>query len=412
MPRRKAKTSTKSKRKQLSSPGLRKNNDPAADVVAAVSIEQILTAAEDASTTEPEHAVVLYTVAIEKMKNGKEGSTRNGLLSALEQRGELYVSMNEPELALQDFQMAKHYTQENDFEDTARLNMYIGQLSQGDQALKMYEQAIHSLEQSLLQQKDSMEVDNEETGIRKQLSAACCSAAELFLTDLCEEPDAESRCEAFVQRAKLYHDPATSRPFVDALQTEASLRLSQVDKRSEAIELALDVYRTMDVGCRALAVLIGLRQDEKQQPSHQARELVEVEAVNQLPGFEFRCQSAKILLESSSLAKEAGRSRESILCNEAAIDVLGSLLSENDEVVEIFHLLGDAFSRSVPPKHDTARSFWERALEMLQAVKSSMNQEVNEAEESEDLQMELDEVICQIEEIESKIEELPDLENE
>jgi hypothetical protein len=127
-----------------------------------------------------------------------------------------------------------------------------------------------------------------------------------------------------------------------------------------------------------------------------------------LPDFEFRCQSAKLLLECGTHADESARKAE---CARAAVDVLGSLLAENDEVIEIWMLLGDAYAvldeNQEEREYPLSVEYWERALEMLTTVQQTLEEEQTNCqsqEEEDEVQQELDQVLCQAEELRSKIE--------
>ena len=111
----------------------------------------------------------------------------------------------------------------------------------------------------------------------------------------------------------------------------------------------------------------------------EANELKEVDAANDLPEFEFRCQTAKLLLECAGLLKESpasppsGPSQED-LCLSAAVSVLGSLLAQNDEVIEIWFLTGCAFASKRPPLVEAATFYFDRTMQMLQDIKKALQQ--------------------------------------
>jgi len=305
------------------------------------------------------------------------------------------------------------------WEQKAALYLYIGQLKEGTEALEVYKQGIACLQEAMgLRERASAKLSQNGASsdpsfalheTRKQLAAAYCTISELYLTDLCFEEHAERECDSFVSLAlRLTHeDYNDGEPIVDALQAATNLGLSQ--KRGlEAVDFILRAYRQMQKGCEALASLVGVR--EASDPE-QAIELMEHESVQQLPGFEFRCQTAKLLLECAAILKEqpAGNDEDPrrSQCLQAAIDVLGSLLAENDEVVEIWYLTGEAFAAMNTESMVEAAHYWTRAKTMLEAVQQSLEQEVMEATEEaeeEDLQRHLDEVTCQLEEVVSKLE--------
>lgn len=376
-----------------------------------ISIEEILEAAENV-VQEPQQAIALYTTSLMRMSPQDPRA-----ITSLERRGEHLVSIGDQDMARLDFEEAlKRFTSTmnpndaDDLERLASLHLYIGQLSAEKDALARCQDGIKALEKSLTlrigETKPDMEIDEESVKAiietKRQLSGACCSAAELYLTDLCFEADAESQCEAHVNYAMTFCD-SDNRPFVDALQTYASLRLSQTDKRNEAVDSILAAYEKIQVACEELASLVGL--DDMEDDNH-AKELIHVAEAQALPGFEFRTQMAKILLECAVVAKMSSRQNAHSKCLQAAVNVLGSLLAENDEVVEIWMLIGDAFAAL--EQNDAAAQYWERAVEMLTAVKQSLDQELMEVDNDDEedlLQQQLDEVICQLEDIKSKMAE-------
>lgn len=365
---------------------------------------------------------------------------RKCLLQVLEKRAELKVSVEDQEGAFQDYQQALEILEkepvEQEAQQRASLYLYIGQLQVGKDAVDAYQEGIGCLQATLermqrdfvalepsrmdepMVQGDNDDDDEskpvdpkkamEET--QRQLAAACCSVADVYLTDLCFEENAEQECESFLEKAMLLPD-VDGEPVIDALQTAASLRLSQT-KGLEAVDFILRAFEKIRVGCEALASLVNVRNGPE---SEQATELVETEAVRNLPGFEFRCQTAKLLIECASILNEEkpGDPRET-QCTQAAVDVLGSLLAENDEVAEIWYLTGDAFAAMNPPNMELAAHYWEATNEMLTSVKESLEQgslETEDEEESHDLRVQLDEVTLQLNQLQAKLAELQDRED-
>lgn len=378
---------------------------------------------ELAETQDPEQAIVLLTQAI----SSAQAASSAEIHCIYEKRAQAKIAISDQEGALQDYRTALSLLKENSssldpssLEQKAALFLYIGQLCEGQEALASFQEGISQLQEAValrekevttstdVQMKDS--TDDAATLLqdaRRQLSAAFCSAAELYLTDLCYEENAEHECESYISQAlRLTGDDGE--PFVDALQTVSSLRLSQ--KRGlEAVDYILRCYGKIRVGCEALASLVGLRESSNQE---QASELLELDAVQGLPDFEFRMSTAKLLLECAMVIKEYEGSKDDPRvgqCTQAAVDVLGSLLAENDEVIEVWLLTGEAFLAFVPPNTVSAAHHYERAKQMLLSVKESLEQEIAEADDEEEedmLQQQLDEVTCQFEDVTSKLEEL------
>lgn len=343
------------------------------------------------------------------------------------------------------------------YETRAGLHLYLGQLSSEEEALASYKRGVNDLEACLkiLERMEGATIpvrkqidgddamDEEEAkedredaliGVRRQLCGAYCSVAELYLTDLCYNSEAETQCE-FHLNAALKVSDEDGRPSTDAIQTMANLRLSQ-RRVYDATSLMLNVYEAMRRGCEALSALVGLARtstgdkkneemskddgDEKGNGDEKARELVDVDAANSLPGYEFRCQSAKLLLECASVLRSSSdqgswtedeRRNKASVCADASVHILGSLIAENDEVIEVWYLLGRAFMTCDPPDSEAAAQYWEKALEMLLTVKVGLEESLAAGEvevEAEDLKQQLAEIALQIEEVEAKLAELED----
>ena len=159
--------------------------------------------------------------------------------------------------------------------------MYLAQLSDSPaEAVGWFEKGVAGLraEREALQQA---------SGERSELQAAwaeatcalavgLCSAAELYLTDLCDEPEAEGRCDALTGEAlQLVSDlPAEAVQVVEPFQTRASLKLSQ-EAYDDAEPLLL----------RALEVV------------RRAEEAEEGGGGVEMPSLELRLALAKMLLE-------------------------------------------------------------------------------------------------------------------
>ncbi|KAL9181429.1 hypothetical protein ACHAXT_010234 [Thalassiosira profunda] len=364
-----------------------------------------------------------------KASNGDVDGARSDFLEAIELLG--------PSAAEDDGEMEGNCSVEaaQSSEVRAGLHLYLGQLSTGPEALEAFRTGVSALERTMriLERIQSsggeiedavMEGSEEETGAarterflsetRRQLCAAHCSIAELYLTDLCEEPDAEAACEAALKAALAVDEAASASGAVnggagpEVWATMANFRLSQ-SRVSEAMECILKAYDRMRVGCEAMAALVELGNvdgNEKQGGEGGARELVEVDAASSLPEYGFRIQTAKLLLECASLQpKDNPGATEAInRCAQSATQVLGSLLAENDEIIEVWYLLGCAFAAVLPPNTDAANYYWENALEMLERVKKGLEESMgdgnNDEEEDEN---ELEAIECQMVEVKTKL---------
>lgn len=398
-------------------------------------MDELLAAAETAmAALDNEKAIEMYSKAAALLRMGRTSSTETRerlMIRVLEKMGEAKVSAGDQIGAKEDFLEAIKLLDQEDtrninyHESRSSLLFYVGQLCMEKEALQAYQQGLESLElcYNIAQQSnpDDQMSDNQDEANQKQvqelgqkLSGAYCTVAELYLTDLCYEENAESECELYLEKALQIKD-FDGQPLIDSLQTMASLRLSQQSRRLEAIEYILRAFDKMKVGCDALASLVGvIEQDGNASPNDGgATELKEVEAANNLPEFEFRCQSAKLLLECAGLYQESNgisgsQNSKKQQCVAAAISVLGSLLSQNDEVIEIWYLTGCAFASYRPVMIDSAVYYLQKAMEMLKDVRKALENEaafVDEVEK-EGIQEELAENQTQMEDVQAKLDEL------
>lgn len=124
--------------------------------------------------------------------------------------------------------------------------MYLAQLSQGVDAVACYDRGLHLLNTEL----QGAPPEDAALAIQTKLAEGLCAKAELFMTDLCDEPNAEAECEAALQAA-LQADPNN----VDALLTAANFCVCQ--QHGDRAILHLD---------KAAEVLRGLEDDQRPPP--------------------------------------------------------------------------------------------------------------------------------------------------
>ncbi|PHH69670.1 hypothetical protein CDD80_6571 [Ophiocordyceps camponoti-rufipedis] len=128
---------------------------------------------------------------------------------------------------------------------------------------------------------------------QQQLGGVLCAVAEVYMTDLSWEDDAESRCEALVTEAMMIAPDSA-----ETWQTVANVRVSQerTDEARAALTRSLDLWRDLP-------------------PEHPA-----------IPEFPTRIALARLLLETKM--------------EEEALTVLERLVTEDDESVEAWYLGG------------------------------------------------------------------------
>ncbi len=179
-----------------------------------------------------------------------------------------------------------------------------------------------------------------------QIVTGLVAAAELYLTDLCYEEDAEIQCESLLKEA-LQIDPQG----VEALQSYASMRLSQ-HRKDEAVEALLKVHQRY-------------------------AELDSAEC--DLPPYHFRVATAKMLIEIE-------HERE-------AIDILEQCLLENDGETEVWYLAAHCYK--CVKDYEASREYCEKCKVMMEETMveaqkfGATTEEINSLEEQKALVVEL-----------------------
>ncbi|KAI1499654.1 TPR domain-containing protein [Biscogniauxia marginata] len=129
--------------------------------------------------------------------------------------------------------------------------------------------------------------------LKKKLAMTLCSVAEVYMTDLSWEEDAERRCEALTTEATM-----VAPDFAETWQTLANVRISQsrTDDAKAALTRSLDLWKDL----------------APEDPS--------------VPDFPSRVGLARLLME--------------VEMEQEAIEVLERLVSDDDQSVEVWYLGG------------------------------------------------------------------------
>ncbi|KAL3253269.1 hypothetical protein MRX96_017540 [Rhipicephalus microplus] len=162
---------------------------------------------------------------------------------------------------------------------------------------------------NLLQEQQGLAAASEgssEADLNRALSSAYCAMAEIYMTDCCDEEDAEQQCSELVQKS-IQADPSNP----EAFQVQANFLL--VKQEHEAAKEAMQ---------RSLSLWL---------PQHE-RLLLGEDAGNSDPvevcplSYSSRVNGAKVLIELEML--------------DEANTVLDGLIEEDDGVVDVWYLLG------------------------------------------------------------------------
>eukprot|EP01116_Phalansterium_solitarium_P000102 TRINITY_DN10064_c0_g1_i1.p1 TRINITY_DN10064_c0_g1~~TRINITY_DN10064_c0_g1_i1.p1 ORF type:complete len:365 (-),score=101.14 TRINITY_DN10064_c0_g1_i1:291-1322(-) len=254
------------------------------------TVEQLLAKAEELLLAyNPELAEKFYKRALEQEPTNSD---------ALDAYGSFLLEVDRFDEAKEVF--LKSIEVAPDADSAKYMNM--GQLSEGQEAIKHFSRGIAIMEEQLnevQQLKPSKSKKETMLQLRQQISAAYCSIAEVYLTDECFEEQAESECER-VLNAAISFDPDNAEP----LQTLASVRMSQ-QRAPEALELMNKSYSKWR----------DLEHDEQ-------------------PSLEFRHNAAKLLLEMDQ--------------HETAAEIWEIIIEEDDSIAEVYYFLGLSYKTSSP----------------------------------------------------------------
>lgn len=227
-------------------------------------------------------------------------------LQALDMLGHIYSELGNTQKAKEIFQRAVELSPDLGHSKY----MSLGQIHTGQEAVDYYMKGIQVLVSSLEKQAQTTGLgasafpeEDSDGPTEKDVSRAYCSVAEIFLTDLCMEEGAADKCREFIERALQYHHDNP-----EALQLMASYLFS-AERNQEGKEYLL----------RSVAAWLP---SQKQRAASGSEEDLQ----NEIPPYETRITTAKLLIESEEY--------------ETAVDVLEGLLEEDEEVVQVWYLSG------------------------------------------------------------------------
>ncbi|KAF2637947.1 TPR-like protein [Massarina eburnea CBS 473.64] len=256
----------------------------------------LIQAATFLQESQPEDALVAARRALNLLQPTSEPTL--AVLPALNLLGEINVELGDIDSAREAFQAAIALDQEGE-NDGAEKFLWLAQLNEegGAESVQWFEKGVEVLKREVdglegkLAKKTEITEALEEK--KQKIATALCGIAEVYMTDLSWEEEAESRCEAAVTEALLVA-PESPEP----LQTLASIRLSQVrvDDAKSALTRSISLWKDVDP-------------DDTKVPDYSTR------------------------ISLSRLLMEAGMEDE-------AIEVLERLIGENDGSVDAWYLGG------------------------------------------------------------------------
>jgi tetratricopeptide (TPR) repeat protein len=247
---------------------------------------------------EHESAVLVASKVLEVARDREEYK-----LPALNLLGLIHIEAGDPQTARKHLVRAVEIDENGTVDESmgggAEKFLWLAQLSDegGRDSVDWYEKGAAILKRQIRTLSDKLKRSDADNATleekRRGLSGVLCAVAEVYMTDLSWEEDAEQRCEALITEATLICPEAA-----ETWQTVANVRISQqrVPEAREALKRSLDLWR--DLPPDDLSI----------------------------PDFPTRVSLSRLLLEVE-MEKEA-------------MEVLERLITDDDESVEAWYLGG------------------------------------------------------------------------
>ncbi|ORZ40080.1 hypothetical protein BCR44DRAFT_35705 [Catenaria anguillulae PL171] len=191
------------------------------------------------------------------------------------------------------------------------VELYLGQLSGGHAAVASFRHAVTLLESQLATAATQEAADD----MRAKAVDALCSIAEIYMTDLCFEPDAPDTCLSVLAQASAIA-PANPTPYL----VLASVHIS----RSAPHDAKAALVRGLDLWLPAFLHYLTLLGDPERE--HELASAFPDGNPPAIPAFESRLTAVRVCLELGMWGK--------------ALDVLGVCVQEFDESVDVWYLFG------------------------------------------------------------------------
>jgi len=210
--------------------------------------------------------------------------------------------------------------------------MYLGQMSEGDEAKKWYLKGIEIMENEIVDQGGIGE-DTIHKLTKTDISNAFCALAEIYMTDCCFEEDAASQCEKYCSKA-LEYDQRNYEAYI--VNANYFLNLEMKEEAKDLLKQCFELLNIKQVES----------ENEEMEESPVNGETTEAESnldeensSEELPPYASRVTLAKLLLETGE--------------HDKAEVILNTLFDDTDEDIEVWYMCGwncylqDEFSDAV-----------------------------------------------------------------
>lgn len=211
------------------------------------------------------------------------------------------------------------------------------------------------------------ERERKERNVNKEVAKAYCGIAELYLTDLCDEEDAEQQCENALKSA-LDVDKGN----LDAKQTLASMRISQCNT-AEAASIITSVYEEVygpvrDAQNKPIMDMVTEEASaEKEGTTNDGKDL---------PDPAFLLQTCKIMIECAP---------EDASLATRALDLLELLINQNDEDPELWYVTGMGALGCDPRDSDQAKEAFHKSRALVETAMERAEEEEGDEEEEQEM---------------------------
>lgn len=277
----------------------------------------MLQPADDASS----QAMALYEEAQQDMAQDKFEAARRKLRQAhilapqdmmiLDALGAFLAEAGPQQEAITALQQAVQKQPDQGFEKY----MYLGQLLEGPEAVSSIRNGV-----AVLQQQQTAAEGEEREEATELLAEALCSLAELLLGTAEDVSTVAAECQQVLATAG-HLQPDSPQP----LQVLASLKV-ELQKPDEALQHLRDSMQKWFPALQRMLADPDESEADESNPDESALDEDEQDLDAQLPSFEFRFETAKLLIELDETT-------------EAAVQILDSLIEEDDSVPNVWYML-------------------------------------------------------------------------
>ncbi|VDM16878.1 unnamed protein product [Hydatigera taeniaeformis] len=314
-------------------------------------------AAEFVNCFQNKQALRLYASALSQLDRLQPTEENQMLkIEALQSFGFLLLDEGRFEEAKENLQKAVELSPDEGYEKY----MYLAQMSKGSEAVALYQVGIDIIKRSL-EATSETDISIQEK-LKRALSNAYCAISEIYTTDLCDEPEAESCCLEAVENAK-QADESNPQAWLSAANVLAIK--ARDDEARQALEKCHSLYWP-----RVEQAISTIRSRESGSANAVDNDeeigAFDLEELSGIP-FGAHLQMATLMMELDMF--------------ERAAEILEAMLEEDDGDVEIFYFL------TVIGKKLWVNSDPDRLRHVAEATRelSAKNGDIETAKEMEEL---------------------------